>query len=187
VSAVTASPLAAAVSARRSYSRVTPDAPTRADLLPLVALAAQVADHGALRPWRLIELRGEARERLGEALAAASGHTGTDRARLAAKPLRAELLIAVVACRRESHKVADWEQDAAAAGVAHALSLLLDDAGWGVMWRTGPHTRSAPVRDMHGLTGTEELLGWLYVGGVPADAKPAPRPPFDPANFLTAL
>jgi nitroreductase len=187
VSAVTVSPLAAAVSARRSHSKVTADAPTRADLLPLVALAAQVADHGALRPWRLIELRGEARERLGEALVAASGHTGTDGARLAAKPLRAELLIAVVASRRESPKIADWEQDAAATGVAHVLSLLLNDAGWGVMWRTGPHTRSAPVRDMHGLAGSEVLLGWLYVGGVPDDARPAPRPPLDPEDFLTAL
>ena len=187
MSAAPVSPLAAAVSARRSYARVTPDAPSRAELLPLIALAGQVADHGALRPWRLIELRGEARERLGEALAAASGHTGTDRARLAAKPLRAELLIAVVASRRESPKVADWEQDAAAAGVAHALSLLLDDAGWGVMWRTGPHIRSTPVRELHGLADNEELLGWLYVGGVPRDAKPAPRPRFDPAEFLTAL
>lgn len=155
--------------------------------MPLVALAAQVADHGALRPWRLIELRGEARERLGEALAAASGHTGMDRARLVAKPLRAELLIAVVACRRDSAKVADWEQDVAAAGVGHALSLLLDDAGWGVMWRTGPHTRSAAVREMHDLSATEELLGWLYVGGIPDDARPAPRPPLAPEDFLTAL
>jgi nitroreductase len=187
VPADTPSPLAAAVSARRSHPRVTADAPSHAELLPLVALAAQVADHGALRPWRLIEVRGDARKRLGEALAAASGHIGTDRARLAAKPLRAELLIAVVACRRESPKVADWEQDVAAAGVAHALSLLLDDAGWGVMWRTGPHTRSAPVRDVHGLSGTEELLGWLYVGGVPAGARPAPRPPLAPEDFLTAL
>ncbi|MCU1408517.1 MAG: nitroreductase [Microbacteriaceae bacterium] len=176
-----------ALKARRSYSRVTTDAPTHADLLPLVALAGQVADHGALRPWRLIELRGDARERLGEALAAASGHTGEDRARLAAKPLRAELLIAVVASRKESAKVAGWEQDATAAGVAHALSLLLDDAGWGVMWRTGPHTRSAPVRDVHDLSSAEELLGWLYVGGVPDDVKLPPRPSIAAEDFLSAL
>lgn len=176
-----------AIAARRSYSRVTPDAPSHDDLLGLVEAAARVADHGALRPWRLIELRGAARERLGEALVAASGQKLGSDPRTAAKPLRAELLIAVVASRRPSHKVATWEQDATAAGVAHALSLLLDDAGWGVIWRTGPLTRSTPVRVMHKLAENEELLGWLYVGGIPAEAKPSTRLSIDPADFLSAL
>lgn len=176
-----------AIDARRSYSRVTAEAPSREELLRLVSLAGRVADHGLLRPWRLVELRGDARRRLGDALAEASGRLGDDAARLAAKPLRAELLVAVVASRKESHKVSDWEQDAAAAGVAHALSLLLFDAGWGVMWRTGPFTRSEPVRRMHGLTEREELLGWLYVGGIPAELKSPQKTQLDPTTFLTAL
>jgi nitroreductase len=176
-----------AVGARRSHSRVTADAPTHEQLLPLVAAAARVADHGALRPWRLLEVRGDARRRLGEALAEASGHTDDAAARIAAKPLRAELLIAVVASRRESSTVEVWEQDAAAAGVAHALTLLLAEAGWGVMWRSGPQTRSLPVRRMHKLADNEELLGWLYVGGVPEESKPGPRRPIDPADYLSAL
>lgn len=176
-----------AVVARRSYSKVTPDAPTHDELLPLVAAAATVADHCALRPWRLIELRGDARKRLGDALVAASGHTAEPAARLADKPLRAELLIAVVASRRESSTVDVWEQDAAAAGIAHLLSLLLTDAGWGVMWRTGAYTRSVPVRKLHNLADTENLLGWLYVGGVPADSKPRVRLPIDPVDHLTVL
>ena len=32
-----------------------------------------------------------------------------------------------------------------AAGVGHALSLLLDEAGYGVIWRTGPFTHAEPV------------------------------------------
>lgn len=149
--------------------------------------AARVADHGALRPWRLLELRGPARTRLGAALAQASGQVGPEADKLAAKALRAPLVIAVVASRKVSDKVPAWEQDAAAAGVAHTLSLLLHGAGWGVMWRTGPYVRSLPVRRMHGLTETEELLGWLYVGGVPPGDKPAKRVAINPAHFLTAL
>ncbi len=181
------SSVSAAIGARRSHSRVTTDAPTHEELLPLVAAAARVADHGALRPWRLIEVRGDARRRLGDALVAASGLTADDAARLAVEPLRAELLIAVVASRRDSSKVDVWEQDAVAAGVAHLLTLLLADAGWGVMWRSGPFTRSLPVRRMHELADTEELLGWLYVGGVPADSKPGVRQAIDPAEYLTVL
>ncbi|TFC30714.1 nitroreductase [Cryobacterium sp. TMT1-3] len=173
-----------AVNGRRSYSRVTSLAPTRAELLPLVAAAARVADHGALRPWRLLELRGAARERLGAAFVAASACEGVEAVKLAGKPLRAPLLLAVIASRRVSFKVTAWEQDAVAAGVAHMLTLLLGDAGWGAMWRTGALVRAAPVREVHGLADAEELLGWLYVGGIPADCKPGVRLSIDPEEFL---
>jgi hypothetical protein len=81
------------------------------------------------------------------------------------------LLIAVVASRRKSEKVPGWEQDAVASGVAHMLSLLLDEAGWGVMWRTGHYTRTKTVAKVHGLRKRERLLGWLYVGGKPERAR----------------
>ena len=180
------SPALEAILRRRSHSRVTEDAPTHEQLLPLVAAAGTVADHGSLHPWRLIELRGDARSRLGAAFVEASGLEGKDARSLAEKPLRASLLIAVVARRQPSFKVPAWEQDATAAGVAHALSLLLDDAGWGVLWRTGGHTRSEPVRRMHELADNEELLGWLYVGGV-IPGKDKPRKPLDPERYLSVL
>ncbi|MDY7541371.1 MULTISPECIES: nitroreductase family protein [unclassified Cryobacterium] len=186
-----------AIGGRRSFSAVTADAPTHEALLPLVAACARVADHGALRPWRLIELRGDARTRLGAAFVAASARlaaeagaeppSAADLAKLAGKPLRASLLIAVVASHRESDKVEAWEQDVTAAGVGHALSLLLTHAGWGVMWRTGALTRTPEVHRLHGLTESEDLLGWLYVGGVPTGAKPGVRLPVDPAVHLTVL
>lgn len=135
----------------------------------------------------MIELRGDARHRLGDALAAASGATGTAAAKIAAKPLRAQLLLAIVECTRPSPKVAAWEQAATAAGVAHLLSLLLDEAGWGVMWRSGPLTRSAEVRRVHHLADNEQLLGWLYVGGVPDGPNEAPKPHADPREMLSRL
>ena len=165
----------AAVLRRRSRSSVTEEAPTHEQLLPLVEAAATVADHGDLKPFRLIELRGSDRELLGSAFVEASGLEGKDAAQLAAKPLRASLLIAIVVCHRESFKVPPWEQDASAAGFAHLLSLLLDEAGWGVMWRTGGLVRSDSVRRMHGLADNEQMLGWLYVGGVLDKAKPERR------------
>ena len=120
----------------------------------------------------MIALRGAARERLGAALAAAAGAEGEAAAKLAGKPLRAPLLLAVVAVVTPDHpKVPEWEQEASAAGVAHLLSLLLDEAGWGVMWRTGPYTRHPLVAAVHGLAPDERLLGWLYVGGLPGGRR----------------
>ncbi|WP_261165957.1 nitroreductase family protein [Microbacterium sp. Marseille-Q6965] len=171
-----------AVRARRSYSKVTDVAPTREELLDLVAAAARVADHSGLRPWRLIELRGADRERLGRAIAKAQGDDEPS-----SKPLRAPLLIAIVACIRPSEKVPAWEQEAVASGVAHTLSLLLDEAGWGVIWRTGRYTRSKPVAKAHRLAKDERLLGWLYVGGKPEDERGGHRKTVDPEEFLSRL
>ena len=183
----TGSPARDAVLYRRSYSKVTEPGPTHEQLLPLVEACGRVADHSSLRPWRIIELRGDARLRLGRAFAEDEHATGKDAEKLEGKPLRAPLLLAIVAVHQPSPKVPRWEQEAVAAGVAHTLSLLLDEAGWGVIWRTGTHTRSEAVHRMHGLGPNEALLGWLYVGSVPDRSKEARRSPIRAEGFLTIL
>jgi nitroreductase len=171
-----------AVRARQSWSKVEDSAPTRDELVTLVAAAGRVADHSSLRPWRLIELRGADRDALGAAIAKAQGDSSPS-----SKPLRAPLLIAVVATYRKSDKVPHWEQEAVASGVAHVLSLLLDEAGWGVIWRTGHYTRSKAVAKAHGLGKDEELLGWLYVGGKPTGKKPGRRKAVDARKLVTRM
>ncbi|MCR2784085.1 MULTISPECIES: nitroreductase family protein [unclassified Microbacterium] len=167
---------------RRSVSKVTDDAPTHDELLELVAAAGRVADHSELKPWRLIELRGDDRETLGRAINKAEGEKGAS-----SKPMRAPLLVAVVASYRESEKVPRWEQEAVASGVAHALSLLLDEAGWGVIWRSGHYTRAKAVAKAHGLKKNEQLLGWLYVGGKPERSRESRDKVIDAAAFVSRM
>jgi len=171
---------------RRSHSSVTDDAPTRKELRRALEAAAAVADHASLRPWRVIELRGDARVRLGAAMAEAAGLEGSAAEKFAAKPLRAPLLLAIVVSPQPSIKVPDWEQEAVASGIAHALSLVLDEAGWGVMWRTGLQTRADAVAAMHELKPGERLLGWLYVGGRPS-SKSGRRKPINVKDHLSRL
>ncbi len=171
-----------AVAGRTSWSKVTDEAPSHEELLRLIAAAGRVADHSSLRPWRLIELRGDDRLVLGKAIAKAQ----RDR-KPSTKPMRAPLLIAVVASYRKSGKVPRWEQEAVASGVAHMLSLLLDEAGWGVIWRTGGYTRSKAVAKAHGLKKNEELLGWLYVGGKPEGKGPGRRKGIDPEAMISRM
>ncbi|MDO9396020.1 MAG: nitroreductase [Herbiconiux sp.] len=174
--------------ARRSSSKVTDEAPTRGELVTLVEAAGQLADHSGLRPWRVIEIRGDALDRLGDGLAKAEGAKKKDREKYRSRARRAPLVLAVVASVRPKHKVAVWEQEAVAAGVAHNLSLLLDDAGWGVFWRTGRDTRHKALREAHRLEKNEELLGWLYVGGLPARArKPRARSRIKVEQHLSSL
>lgn len=183
---MTTGPIADGMRRRRSHPAVTDHAPTKRELLPLIEAAASVADHGSLLPWRLIALRGEARVRLGAAIVEALGLEGGAAEKMAAKPLRAPLLLAIVVSPKPSHKVPRWEQEAVASGVAHALSLVLDEAGWGVIWRTGPYTRSGAVHRMHELKPDEYLLGWLYVGGT-KKSKGGRRKPVKAKDLLSSL
>ena len=181
----TAHPAREALRLRRSHSKVTEEAPSHEQVAELIEVLASVADHSALRPWRVIEIRGKARTAVGRSLAEASGN---DPETMIAKAHRASLLLAVVVTPRESEKVPLWEQEAVATGVAHNLGLLLHEAGWGTIWRSGLHTRSAPVHRAHQLSPDEYLLGWIYVGGIPErDQKPKPRRPIDLAQHLSQL
>ncbi|UOQ56432.1 nitroreductase family protein [Leucobacter allii] len=174
-----------ALRGRRSHSKVSDEAPSRAELERYLAAMSSISDHSGLRPWRIIELRGDARQRLGAGLAAAAGG---DEAKFLAKATRAPLVLAIVISPRPSRKVPLWEQEAVGSGVAHVLELLLHEDGWGAMWRTGPHTRDPRVAAALGVEDPEYLLGWLYVGGIrERDRKQKPRAPLDVSQHLTAL
>jgi len=67
------------------------------------------------------------------------------------------------------------------------LSLLLDEAGWGVIWRTGDPTRKKKVAKAHKLTKNEKLMGWLYVGGIPEKTKPGKKDRLNLEKHLTSL
>lgn len=181
---MSAQPALEALRQRRSHSKHTDDAPSHAELERLLSAMSSVADHSRLRPWRVIELRGAARAKLGEGLAKASGG---DRDKYVSKAMRSPLILVIVVSPRKS-KVPLWEQEAVASGVAHLLGLLLHEAGWGSIWKTGSHTRSKALRKALGVKKPEYLLGWLYVGGIPdRDRKSKPRKPLDLSRHLTVL
>lgn len=183
-------PVLEAMASRRSLSKVGPETPGDDELARLLAAVTPVADHKALRPWRLITLRGDDRRKLGEALDAAAG-TVREPGEVNTKPFRAELLIAVVAGPRPHPKVPEWEQHATAAGAGHLLGLALWQSGWGVMWRTGVYANAPEVRAVHGLADTEHLMGWLYVGNIDeslrARLQRKKRPVLDPHQFLSRM
>ncbi|HST49652.1 nitroreductase family protein [Jatrophihabitans sp.] len=184
--------LTEAIRSRRSTAPVTDAAPTDAQLYDYLALAAHSPDHAGLRPWRLVALRGGDRNRLGAALADGFGDPpgSPAAAKAAARPLRAPLLLSIICCPVEHPKVPRWEQLAATAALVATLQLVLFDAGWTAMWRTGPGVELAPVRQLLGVGETEQLLGWLYTGGrtgAPGDNPPENRADPDVRGKITSL
>lgn len=151
--------VAAAIASRRSAGRLTDPCPTFQEVADLVATAVNVPDHGNLRPWRFIEIRGAARARLGKAMAAATANPQD-----AAKPQRAPLLLAIVLHERESPKVPRWEQLASVACAVSNLSVLLHANRWHSRWRTGALIDAPQLRECLELEPNETLLGFLYIG-----------------------
>ncbi|MFE4304730.1 nitroreductase family protein [Streptomyces sp. NPDC056891] len=163
-----------AIRTRRSTIRLTTPAPGPDELLDLLTAAATAPDHGQLRPWRVIVICGDARARLGEA-AAQAAPTADLGARVAAKHMRAPLMLGLVFQPRDHPTIPPWEQLAATSGMATTLLLLLDARGWGGVWFGGPYPDAPQVRKYLGINAGEQLLGYLYVGTPLPGEAPRPR------------
>ncbi|NGM19447.1 nitroreductase [Roseomonas stagni] len=146
-----------------------------------VAAALRAPDHGGLRPWRFVVVRGEARAALGEVLADSLARRAPDSSpdRLAlerAKPLRAPVVIVAGAALRPQHPVPVWEQEATAAAGVMNLMNALDAQGQGAIWLSSAALRDDAVKAALGFAAGDALLGWIYAG-TPAADRPRPVRP----------
>ncbi|MFJ8336294.1 nitroreductase family protein [Streptomyces sp. NPDC094437] len=173
-----------AIVTRRSETILTEPAPNDEEFRYLLRGAATAPDHGRLRPWRWILVRGEARAALTRALEPLppqdpvasqlapttppldlSGFPAAEeRPRsLPEPPLRALLVFAPSA----GHGIPEWEQLAASCSMTHALMMLLHARGYGSIWRTGELCTSPGPRGLLHMAEGERLLGSLDIGTSP--------------------
>ena len=174
---------------RRSATALTEPGPDEAALQLIFQSAVHAPDHGRLRPWRFIIVRGAARERFGELLAAHLKRTHPDieaetLVRERGKAFRAPLIIVVAAhARTDVKKVPPIEQQLSAGAAVHAMMLAARALGFNAMWKTGTPAYDDTVKAALELTPEDAIVGFLYVGtdrqpaAPPAPAAPAaPRP-----------
>lgn len=172
---------------RVSVARLGEPAPTPQQRELLFRAALRAPDHGQLRPWRFLTVEGAAREALGELFARAQLARDAqapaallDKAR--AMPLRAPLLVVVIACLKEHPKVPEGEQLLAAGCAAHGILLAAHAQGIGAIWRTGELAYDATVCAGLGLAAHERIVGFLYLG-TPQGELRKPQP-LEPAEFV---
>jgi nitroreductase len=154
---------------RVSVPRLLEPAPTAEQREVLFAAAMRAPDHGQLRPWRFLTVEGKAREQMGTLLAEAARLQDSDAPQAVidkalAGPLRAPLVVVVIARLQEHFKIPKSEQRLAAACAAHGILLAAYAQGIGAVWRTGELSYSAHVAKGLGLTAGEEVIGFLYLG-----------------------
>ncbi|MFC0710189.1 nitroreductase family protein [Azorhizophilus paspali] len=174
---------------RVSVARLRDPAPSAEQRERLFAAALRVPDHAQLRPWRFLSVEGEARVRLGELFARAIADNQPDvheavlqKARSA--PLRAPLLVVVIASPKAHPRVPEIEQVLSAGCAAHALLLAAHAQGLGAMWRTGDVAYDPLVAAGLGLAGNERIVGFLYLGTPEGEPRVPHR--LDTVEFVDA-
>src|SRR5215469_10482279 len=104
-----------ALNSRRSPSRFADPAPNDAQLSAILGAAMHAPDHGKLKPWRFIVLKGDARNRFGDVMVEAMRKREPEAPanmleREREKPLRAPLIVVLAVAVQEGHKIPVIEQ-----------------------------------------------------------------------------
>jgi nitroreductase len=159
-------------------------APDAATLRALLETAIRVPDHGKLVPFRLIELRGEAKLRFGERLAAlaVARDPGLPESKREKERLRytfAPLVIVVVARIRADSGVPEIEQKLCAGNVAYNLLLGAHALGYGAQWLTGWAAYDAEAAKIIGLGEHEHVVGFVHIGTPRIEVPDRDRPSLD--------
>lgn len=156
-------------------------APDDATLERILAAGASAPDHGRLRPWRFIVIRGAARARLGEVFAKALLERQPDASTSALeqernRPLRAPLVIAVAAKLDPQHpKIPEIEQILSTAAAAQNILIAAHAEGFGAKWLTGANAYDEHVKQALGLAPSDRLIGFIHVGTIEGSPPAAPR------------
>ena len=162
--------LFAAIQTRSSAGRLAEPGPSPDDLDRLLQAAERAPDHGRLKPWRFIVLKGAVREAFTEAAAEAkrarlpsmtAEQFAAEREKMSRSPA-----IVVIGCavNREQSKVPEIEQVVAVGAAAQNLFLAAHDLGLGVMWKTGAAAYDSAVKATVGLRPDDHIVGIMHLG-----------------------
>jgi nitroreductase len=162
-------------------------APDDAELERMLAAAVRVPDHGRRVPWRFIRIAGDARRRLGEALAARAleldPEAGAARLEKDRNRFASPLVVAVVARVGDDPKIPASERFSSASCVCFALLQAAQGCGCGAQWRTGWPAYDEKILRLLGLAADERIAGFIHMGT--AQSEPADRERPDPRALLT--
>ena len=166
-----------ALTTRASAFKIIEPGPRAEDLETILSAAIRAPDHGRLRPWRFLTIEGAARDKLGRAMAEMQAQDKPDTppdmlARTAAKPLRAPLIVAVIATVQTDHpKVPEIEQILSAGSAAQNIMLAAHALGYGCAWKTGGICYDSRMKATLGIAPSDHIIGFMYLGTIDAGAQ----------------
>ncbi len=173
---------------RRSVGALQGPAPEGADLDLILDAGLRAPDHGRLKPWRFVVIRGDAMLAYGEKLAEAAAVRDPANAASLAERYRAwvrrtPMLIAVGAVVKPGN-IPEIEQLLAAGAAAMNMLNAMHMLGYGGMWVTGPNAYDPNINKLLGFEAPSRLVGFLTAGTPAPSTAPVPARP-DRAAYVT--
>ena len=162
---------------RQSSGALVEPAPNGADLDLILDAGLRAPDHGRLRPWRFVVIRGDAKAKWADRVAEAIKQRDPENApamteKYCAWVQRTPLIVAVGAEIKTGHKIPEIEQLLSAGAAAMNMLNAAHFLGYGGMWVTGANAYDPHVAAALGLEAPSRLVSFLALG------TPRPGPTF---------
>src|SRR5690606_6457605 len=124
---------------RVSVAKLGEPGPNGTQLDIMLRAAMRAPDHGVLRPWRFMVIEGAQRKRLGDIFVEAKQQADPDcdqaaLDKLRGKPLRAPMILVVVAETDPDNRVPVLDQIIAAGAAVENIMIAAHALGIGAMW-----------------------------------------------------
>lgn len=161
---------------------LTEPGPTIEETREAIRAAVSVPDHGNLRPWHFVVVRGDWRAQLGDLFGAALKRRNPDATKAEIsnerqKAYRAPMVVIVfVKTVLDNPKVPVTEQITSGGAAAQNILLAFEAMGYGSIILTGENSQDEGLKAAFGITDKDVIIGMIYVGS-PPERKPSKRRP----------
>ena len=163
------------------------------DLNDILACGIRVPDHGALNPWSLTVIKGNARSRIGKEILASEyvlNYPEVTEAEIDFEKnrfLRASVVIAVLFQPVSHPKIPSWEMELSTGAVCSNILVAAQSLGYAAQWLTEWYSyNKTMVRAVGGNPETDKLAGFIYIGNKVKEPIERRRPKTQNViNFLT--
>ena len=158
----------------------TEPGPSAEDLEVILRCATRVPDHAKLTPWRIQVVQGEAQAKLGEVFADVfkAQNPNASKERLEAerrRPQRAPLLL-IISSKIESERIPRLEQLLSGGAVCQNILIAATALGYASQWLSEWVSYDEKVKAHLGVSSSDEILGFIYLGTASEKPKERPRP-----------
>jgi nitroreductase len=141
------------------------------DLDDILSCGIRVPDHGALNPWELIVIKGDAKLRIGNDILAeeyqldnpdaSEDQINYERSRLC----RASVVIAVLFKPVSHLKIPLWEMQLSSGAVCSNLLIAAQSLGYAAQWLTEWYAyNNSMIKELGGNPDTDKIAGFIYIG-----------------------
>jgi nitroreductase len=141
------------------------------DLDDILSCGVRVPDHGALNPWELIVIKGDAKLRIGNDILAKEYHLNNPEASVddinfeRSRLCRASVVIAVLFKPVSHPKIPFWEMQLSSGAVCSNLLIAAQSLGYAAQWLTEWYAyNNSMIKELGGNPETDKIAGFIYIG-----------------------